>query len=203
VKASRLPNAHFLHVTITAPDCFTDEIRQAGGQLRKAWHNLIEQRVFRHSAGWLTSLEVVGSKPHPWLENVHVHAAVVMRPSYSGRERLSAERWRALIEECGAGTIRDGYVRAEKNVDTLAAYVIKYNPLAFQEATQIGIQNPERLIERKGQLKGLKCHTSSGVLKDTVPANVRLSGLSTDSEWRKLTRQLAMHPASFEPIPSE
>ena len=95
------PTTSFYHFCATAPDCQPGEIRETLTALKAGWSRLIRKDVFkRHCVGWFLTFEVVASKRDRTLENAHVHAVMIMAPSYSGRYYLNTEDWQQLWQEC-------------------------------------------------------------------------------------------------------
>ena len=208
------PTASFYHFCATAPDCRPEEIRETLTALKAGWARLIRKGVFqRYCVGWFLTFEVVASKKDPKLENAHVHAVVIMAPSYSGRYYLNGEDWQQLWqEECVDPTFfRSMEVHKRQNVDRLAAYLSKYNPehpTAFLEPWRLGIQNPERMIQRQTQVKGLRRYTVGGELKDLAAMPNDGGELAeflypNRNQWRRRTRAHARQVGYNGPIPTE
>lgn len=206
------PTASFYHFCATAPDCQSGEIRKTLKELKTGWSRLIRKDVFKqHCVGWFLIFEVVVSKRDRTLENAHVHAVMVMAPSYSGRYYLNAEDWQQLWQECvDPAFFRSIEVHKRQNLDRLAAYLSKYNPAhptAFLEPWLLGTQNPERMIERQTQVKGIRRYTAGGELKD-LRAMPNDGGELTKflypspNQWRRGTRAFARQ-VGYRPIPTE
>jgi hypothetical protein len=169
------PQLRFYHATLTVQDTTTQHLRQTIDFLNGARQRLFSKTagVVKHLAGWFRSLEVVPSVPQPDLENVHMHAVLAMRPGYSGRNYLSAADWDEAWEEAAPNSGRSINVRKWTDTDHLAAYVIKGNAHDFVQRYENGLIDLDRLLEKNGQLKGLKIYVYGGILQEGLTAQER------------------------------
>lgn len=205
---ARIPRASFLHFCATAPDCNPSQIRETIQALKAGWQRLVRKAVFRkHCVGWFLTFDVIASEKKRALENAHIHAVVVMKPSYSGRHYLNMKRWERLWQSCvDPRFYRSIQVHKRQNVARLAAYVIKYSPNSFFASLNLGILDPERIIERQTQIQDLRRYTAGGLLREytKMPKDSGTGFITiaypTRNHWRRELRKNA-RLAGREPEP--
>lgn len=87
------PKARFLFLTLTVRNCPVEELRSTLSHMNKSWVLLTKRGQFP-ALGWLKSVEVTrgtNGDAHP-----HLHAILMVNPSYFGSGYLSKQKWIAL-----------------------------------------------------------------------------------------------------------
>lgn len=90
------PKARFLFLTLTVKNCPLDDLRETVKHLNKSWIRLSQRSQFP-AIGWLKAVEVTRDKngdAHP-----HLHAILIVPPSYFGNNYLNKEKWVKLWAE--------------------------------------------------------------------------------------------------------
>jgi hypothetical protein len=193
------PTATSLFATLTVQSCEPTQIRTTAKELIAGWDKLVGNRQTR-TTGTYRWLEVTADEHQPWLENVHVHAALAMAPSYTGRNYLSATDWQEIWHESiGSSVYRSADVQRVRVPAAVAGYMSALDK--FLADAELGTQDPERHITRTEQMKGLPRYRGVGSLGD----GPQIEGIWSGDNWKRGIRQLERrvnHPG-YVPIPIE
>lgn len=170
------PAARWLMLTLTVRNCRISDLRATIGEINDAWRRLIKRTDFDSVLGWVRALEVTRGQDgsaHP-----HVHALLMVKPSYFSHGYIPTERWAKIWREClradydpicDARAVRPKVVKGEDGqlvqskapLQAAAAEVLKYST----KGSDLLAGGPEWLAEYVHQMHGVKALTSGGVLK--------------------------------------
>lgn len=153
--------------TFTAESVGPQNIRSTASKLRKGFNAMMADDRTRHRHGYFQWLEIKADEHRPWLENVHLHSVLALKPSHFGKNYLSADKWDALWRESTGSICRDAQVESVQSVQDVGGYICRIDK--FVSAARSGIQDPERFLLRAEQLKSLPRYVGKGVLGDGEP----------------------------------
>lgn len=97
------PTAKFIHLTLTVRNCDVKDLRETLGLMNDAWKRLTHRKQFP-AIGWVKAIEVTrnddeGSEWHG-TAHPHIHALLMVTPTYFSKHYLSQEKWVDLWQSC-------------------------------------------------------------------------------------------------------
>ena len=167
------PKARWLFLTLTAPNCPVNELRDTLQGMNKAWQRLIKRKEFKPVLGFIRTTEVTAEKKRPDYAHPHFHALLLVPSNWFTKNYVKQARWLELWRECMRDdSIMSVDVRAVKNLDKndpktglqrAAAETLKYSVKPDDM-----INNPDWFLTMTEQVHQLRFMATGGVLKDVL-----------------------------------
>jgi len=153
------PKHRWLFVTLTLKNCQINELRDTLTWVNESFKRLTKLKEFP-AIGWIKSVEVTRGKDgsaHP-----HIHALLLVPPSYFHKDYLSQQRWCELWQKC----LRVDYkpildIQAIKRTPNFIIPEI----LKYQCKESDLVADREWFLELTRQLKGTRAIGVGGVLR--------------------------------------
>jgi len=160
------PKCRWLFLTLTLKNCPINELRSTLDWVNKSFVRLTKLKDFP-AIGWIKSVEVTRGKDgnaHP-----HIHALLMVKPSYFGAGYLSQERWENLWQQ----SLRVDY----KPICHVRAIAKQHSPtvivpeiLKYQCKESDLVANREWFLELTRQLHKTRAVSVGGVLRGYMKA---------------------------------
>ena len=153
------PTHRWLFVTLTLKNCQIHELRDTLSWVNESFKRLTKLKEFP-GVGWIKSVEVTRGKDgsaHP-----HIHALLLVPPSYFHKHYLSQQRWCELWQQC----LRIDYKpilniqSIKKTPNFIIPEILKYQ---CQESDLVA--DKEWFLELTRQLKNTRAIAVGGVLR--------------------------------------
>jgi len=153
------PKHRWLFVTLTLKNCQINELRDTLTWVNESFKRLTKLKEFP-AIGWIKSVEVTRGKDgsaHP-----HIHALLLVPPSYFHKDYLSQQRWCELWQKC----LRVDYkpildIQAIKRTPNFIIPEI----LKYQCKESDLVADRDWFLELTRQLKGTRAIAVGGVLR--------------------------------------
>ena len=161
-----LPNRRWVFLTLTMRNVPLTGLRDAVQKMNKAWGRLSKRKNFP-AEGWIKSVEVTRN-PSTGEAHPHIHALLMVKPSYFKTGYLSQAKWTELWKSC----LRVDY----QPVVHVKAVKLRRGADDPEEALKVAIVEVTKYVTKPGDLTG-----------DSRTAAIT----PADVEWlEELTRQL-------------
>jgi plasmid rolling circle replication initiator protein Rep len=100
------PNARFLFLKLTVPNCPVEDLSIKISDMNKAWQRLIKRKEFKNVLGWVRTLEITkegvkeGFSDRKHYAHPHFHCLLMVSSTYfGGRSYVPQEKWQAAWSE--------------------------------------------------------------------------------------------------------
>ena len=158
------PKARWVFLSLTLRNCPVDELGATLDTMAQAWHRILKRKEFRAVLGWIRALEVTKNHKtgyaHP-----HIHALLMVRPSYFTHGYVTQPRWAELWAE----SLRIDYtpvvdIKAVKDKPD-ALKVAVYETLKYTLKASDLADSQDWFLSCMAQLQKRRLISSGGVLK--------------------------------------
>jgi plasmid rolling circle replication initiator protein Rep len=164
-------SARYFHLVLTVPNCKISDLRFELDKISKAWNRMCSRKTWP-ALGFLKSVEI--TKDQKGFAHPHVHALMMVPPSYFSRNYMNRDQWREfwlsslripLDSKCIHPFVRA--VRGEEDLAKTVLEVSKYavKPLSMEKILRYK-SGKAWFLDLDMQLSGTKAVTLGGVLKD-------------------------------------
>lgn len=170
------PKARFIFLTLTVKNCEITELRDTIKHLNAGWQRLSQRKAFP-AVGWVKSIEVTrnGSDrtAHP-----HLHAVLMVRPSYFKTGYISQKKWSELWQKClrtdytplvHVQTVKGGNKGSEGDISEGILHAL-LETLKYGVKESDLISDVEWLHELTVQLQKTRAVSVGGILKEYLNA---------------------------------
>ena len=163
------PKHRWLFLTLTVRNVAITELRDALGQMHKAFVRLTKVKEFP-AVGWIKSTEVTRGKTPPGSAHPHFHILLMVPPSYfSGKEYLSQKRWSELWQQASRldyePMVHVKAIAKHHNPQILIPEILKY-----QVKESDLVSDRDWFIELTKQLHKTRAVSVGGVLREYFKA---------------------------------
>ena len=163
---AKYPKARWVFLSLTLRNCPVDELGATLTAMSKAWDRFSRRKEFRSVLGWVKAIEVTknhkNGSAHP-----HIHALLMVRPSYFTHGYISQARYTELWRESlrvdytpvvDVRAIKDNPEALRRAIGEVLKYSLKPSDLADDKEwflSAMGQLFKRRLVMSGGELKGI------------------------------------------------
>lgn len=174
------PNARWILLTLTVPNCPVSELRETLFKMNKAWQRLSQRKAFKPILGWIRATEVTQEKGRKDYAHPHFHVLLLAPPSMFTTNYIKHSEWLQLWRDCyrdqsiemvNVKAVRGGAMRGA--VETLKAF--NYS----MKVDELINRTPEWILEYMEQVQSLRFISTGGVLKNILK---NIDGEETDQD---------------------
>lgn len=172
------PNARWIFLTLTVPNCHITELRETIKSMNKAWDRMMKRKGLSFVKGWARKVEVTQEKHRKNYAHPHFHCILQVNESYfKHKQYLKKMDWVAYWSKAMKSDILLNVdvraLRKEFNVnDKAITELLKtFNYSVKAENITEGGYSEEWFLEYVEQVHALKFLTSGGSLKNIFKNN--------------------------------
>lgn len=171
------PTARYLHLVLTVPNCYVENVRDVMTQMSEAWRKMHNRRTWPF-LGFIRSFEITRDKKG--LAHPHIHALLMVESKYFATDLglyRNREMWRkewASALNVPKESLIHPYVRAVREKDRkassdlvleVAKYTMKGSDIIKWTRTGPG---KEWFLELDRQVRGIRSVTLGGVIRKFI-----------------------------------
>lgn len=170
---SEYPNARYFHLVLTVPNCPVTELKKTIQKMNQAWNRMVARNTWP-ALGFIRSVEVTKDSSggaHP-----HIHALMMVPPSYFTYNYMSRDTWRfcwakalkvpeASIIHPFIRAVKGGKEEVAKSVLEVVKYAVKTKTMEPMLKTKEG---QKWFLELDNQLCGTRAVNLGGTFKQLM-----------------------------------